>query len=139
MSHYKSNLRDIEFNLFEVNRIHEYGHGVSIRLSGGPSNAGCLSLAQSAGMGEGWGDWWALALTDKASRSATDRRPTQPLLYAFHSAFGERRMRLIRSRGLELGDGRASTTTTASSTRGTATRRSTTSVTKRRASTSPHR
>jgi len=54
--------------------IHEYGHGVSIRLSGGPSNAGCLSLAQSAGMGEGWGDWWALALTDKASRSATDRR-----------------------------------------------------------------
>ncbi len=27
MSHYKSNLRDIEFNLFEVNRIHEYTHG----------------------------------------------------------------------------------------------------------------
>lgn len=25
MSHYKSNLRDIEFNLFEVSRIHEYG------------------------------------------------------------------------------------------------------------------
>ncbi len=35
---------------------HEYGHGVSIRLTGGPSNVGCLSLAQSAGMGEGWGD-----------------------------------------------------------------------------------
>ncbi|MGD2101832.1 MAG: acyl-CoA dehydrogenase N-terminal domain-containing protein, partial [Acidimicrobiia bacterium] len=24
MSHYKSNLRDIEFNLFEFSRIHEY-------------------------------------------------------------------------------------------------------------------
>jgi hypothetical protein len=24
MSHYKSNLRDIEFNLFEVNRIQDY-------------------------------------------------------------------------------------------------------------------
>ncbi len=27
MSHYKSNLRDIEFNLFEVNRIQDHGHG----------------------------------------------------------------------------------------------------------------
>jgi hypothetical protein len=27
MSHYKSNLRDIEFNLFEVNRIQEYWAG----------------------------------------------------------------------------------------------------------------
>ena len=26
MSHYKSNLRDIEFNLFEVNRIQDHGH-----------------------------------------------------------------------------------------------------------------
>ena len=24
MSHYKSNLRDLEFNLFEVNRIQDY-------------------------------------------------------------------------------------------------------------------
>ncbi len=28
MGHYRSNLRDIEFNLFEVNRIHEHGHPV---------------------------------------------------------------------------------------------------------------
>jgi len=54
--------------------IHEYGHGVSIRLSGGPSNAGCLGLAQSAGMGEGWGDFWALALTAIASDQGTDAR-----------------------------------------------------------------
>jgi extracellular elastinolytic metalloproteinase len=43
--------------------IHEYGHGVSSRLTGGPSNVGCLFGAQSGGMGEGWSDWWALALT----------------------------------------------------------------------------
>ena len=30
---------------------HEYGHGVSIRLTGGPSNVGCLSLAQSRSNG----------------------------------------------------------------------------------------
>ena len=53
---------------------HEYGHGVSIRLTGGPSNVSCLSLAQSAGMGEGWSDWWALALTALATDAAEDPR-----------------------------------------------------------------
>jgi extracellular elastinolytic metalloproteinase len=54
---------------------HEYGHGVSIRLSGGPSNAGCLSSAQSAGMGEGWSDFWALALTANPDQKGSDPRP----------------------------------------------------------------
>lgn len=40
--------------------IHEYGHGVSNRLTGGPGNSGALSTLQSGGMGEGWSDWWAL-------------------------------------------------------------------------------
>ena len=53
---------------------HEYGHGVSIRLSGGPSNVGCLSLAQPRGMGEGWGDWWGLALTALATDQGPDAR-----------------------------------------------------------------
>ena len=43
--------------------VHEYGHGVSNRLTGGPSNAGCLSTVESAGMGEGWSDFLTLALT----------------------------------------------------------------------------
>jgi cysteine-rich repeat protein len=54
---------------------HEYGHGVSIRLSGGASDAGCLADDQSAGMGEGWSDWWALVLTTTAEHRATDPRP----------------------------------------------------------------
>lgn len=49
--------------------IHEYGHGVSERLTGGPANTTALSALQSAGMSEGWSDWWALMLTQTASDS----------------------------------------------------------------------
>ncbi|HKX27020.1 MAG TPA: M36 family metallopeptidase [Blastocatellia bacterium] len=37
--------------------VHEYGHGVSNRLVGGPSNIGCLQGTQSEAMGEGWSDY----------------------------------------------------------------------------------
>ncbi len=40
---------------------HEYGHGISIRLTGGPSNVGCLDNAEQ--MGEGWSDYFGLMLT----------------------------------------------------------------------------
>jgi extracellular elastinolytic metalloproteinase len=39
--------------------FHEYLHGVSIRLTGGPSNVGCLPSGESGGMGEGYGDFFA--------------------------------------------------------------------------------
>jgi hypothetical protein len=55
--------------------IHEYGHGVSNRLVGGPSNVGCLDLSQSSGMGEGWSDFLALALTHKPGDTRTTVRP----------------------------------------------------------------
>jgi extracellular elastinolytic metalloproteinase len=42
--------------------IHEYTHGLSNRLTGGPANAGCLNLLESGGMGEGWGDFFATAI-----------------------------------------------------------------------------
>jgi autotransporter-associated beta strand protein len=45
--------------------LHEYGHGVSNRLTGGPSNSGALNATQSGGMGEGWSDWWAITVTQK--------------------------------------------------------------------------
>ena len=54
--------------------IHEYGHGVSNRLTGGKSNSDCLTAIHSGGMGEGWGDWWALALTALPGESGTDPR-----------------------------------------------------------------
>lgn len=47
--------------------VHEYGHGVSNRLTGGPANANALNALQSAGMGEGWSDWLGILMTAKAS------------------------------------------------------------------------
>jgi len=44
---------------------HEFGHGVSNRLTGGPGNVGCLNNAEQ--MGEGWSDFYGLVLTAKAS------------------------------------------------------------------------
>ncbi|MGB1312004.1 MAG: T9SS-dependent M36 family metallopeptidase [Bizionia paragorgiae] len=44
---------------------HEYGHGISSRLTGGSFNANCLNNREQ--MGEGWSDWFALMLTMKAS------------------------------------------------------------------------
>lgn len=50
---------------------HEYGHGISNRLTGGAGQVGCLSNMEQ--MGEGWSDWWTLTLTS----DSTDR-PTTP-------------------------------------------------------------
>ena len=51
---------------------HEYGHGLSIRLSGGASNSNCLQNAEQAG--EGWSDWLALMTTMKNGDQGTDAR-----------------------------------------------------------------
>ncbi|THC87627.1 hypothetical protein EYZ11_012928 [Aspergillus tanneri] len=47
--------------------IHEYTHGLSNRLTGGPANAGCLNALESGGMGEGWGDFMATAIRLKSA------------------------------------------------------------------------
>ena len=39
---------------------HEFGHGITIRLTGGPANSSCLQNTDQAG--EGWSDWFALML-----------------------------------------------------------------------------
>lgn len=51
---------------------HEYGHGVSNRLTGGPSNTSCLAGSQQAG--EGWSDYLALWFTAKVGDQASDPR-----------------------------------------------------------------
>lgn len=51
---------------------HEYGHGISNRLTGGPANSGCLGGAEQAG--EGWSDFWALVLSAVPSDTATQSR-----------------------------------------------------------------
>ena len=52
--------------------IHEYGHGVSNRLTGGPAAAGCLGNSEQ--MGEGWSDYLGLILTMQSGDVATDAR-----------------------------------------------------------------
>ena len=43
---------------------HEYGHGVSNRLTGGPSNVTCLRTSEvQEQMGEGWSDYFGVSLT----------------------------------------------------------------------------
>eukprot|EP01129_Flabellula_baltica_P008321 TRINITY_DN3297_c0_g1_i2.p1 TRINITY_DN3297_c0_g1~~TRINITY_DN3297_c0_g1_i2.p1 ORF type:complete len:1078 (+),score=214.47 TRINITY_DN3297_c0_g1_i2:1285-4518(+) len=43
--------------------FHEYAHGISGRLIGGPSNAYCVGFNQETGS-EGWSDFYALALLE---------------------------------------------------------------------------
>ncbi|MGV6828342.1 MAG: T9SS-dependent M36 family metallopeptidase [Flavobacteriales bacterium] len=51
---------------------HEYGHGISNRLTGGPINTNCLFNGEQ--MGEGWSDWFGLVLTMKTGDQPEDRR-----------------------------------------------------------------
>ncbi|HSH04524.1 MAG TPA: M36 family metallopeptidase [Anaerolineae bacterium] len=54
---------------------HEYWHGISIRLTGGPSNSGCLSsLSYREQGGEGWSDYGGLSMTIEAGDTSLDAR-----------------------------------------------------------------
>ncbi|KAI9218617.1 Fungalysin metallopeptidase-domain-containing protein [Blastocladiella britannica] len=55
--------------------IHEYGHGVSNRLTGGPANSNCLTTTLAGGMGEGWSDVLGLVLDAKTSDTRSTSRP----------------------------------------------------------------
>jgi len=50
---------------------HEYTHGISNRLTGGPANADCLDSMESGGMGEGWSDFMAISLQMKSADTRT--------------------------------------------------------------------
>ncbi len=64
--------------------LHEYGHGVSLRLTGGP-NVNCLTGEEQ--MGEGWSDFFAMAmLMDTKSDN-----PEKARGMATYSSFGNGR------------------------------------------------
>ncbi|KAJ8325403.1 hypothetical protein O5D80_006339 [Batrachochytrium dendrobatidis] len=50
--------------------LHEYGHGISTRLTGGPAAVECLFKGEAGGMGEGWSDIFATIITAKESHKA---------------------------------------------------------------------
>ncbi|KAF1844891.1 extracellular metallo proteinase 1 [Cucurbitaria berberidis CBS 394.84] len=65
--------RDSSFEAGVV--IHEYTHGVSTRLTGGPANSNCLNALESGGMGEGWGDFMATAIRLKPADTRAKNYP----------------------------------------------------------------
>ena len=54
---------------------HEYTHGISVRLTGGPSNSSCLNNAEQPG--EGWSDFVATVVTAKTGETADDATATR--------------------------------------------------------------
>lgn len=63
--------RDCSFEAGVV--IHEYTHGLSNRLTGGPANSNCLNILEAGGMGEGWSDFYATAIRlKKGDTRSTD-------------------------------------------------------------------
>jgi hypothetical protein len=57
---YSAQVRDGDLDAGVI--AHEYGHGISNRLVGGPSTVNCLR-AHDERQGEGWSDWWSYAMT----------------------------------------------------------------------------
>jgi hypothetical protein len=54
---------------------HEFGHGISNRLTGGPGNSSCLDNTEgSQVMGEGWSDFFALWITTRPGDSGSTSR-----------------------------------------------------------------
>ncbi|KAJ4319003.1 hypothetical protein N0V94_004140 [Neodidymelliopsis sp. IMI 364377] len=71
--------RDCTFEAGVV--IHEYTHGLSNRLTGGPANSNCLNALEAGGMGEGWGDFMATAIRLKPADTRTKNYPMGAWVY----------------------------------------------------------
>jgi len=54
---------------------HEYTHGISNRLTGGPASASCLQNAEQ--MGEGWSDYYALMVTTNWATATVSDGPNK--------------------------------------------------------------
>ncbi|CUS09291.1 unnamed protein product [Tuber aestivum] len=67
--------------------IHEYTHGLSSRLTGGPAQPTCLNTVESRGMSEGWSDFYATAIRIKPK----DNRDTSYGLADWADGVGIRR------------------------------------------------
>lgn len=69
---------DIDGDLDNGIVTHEYGHGISNRLTGGPANSSCLNNREQGG--EGWSDYVALMMTTNwATAALTDGVKPRPV------------------------------------------------------------
>ncbi|KAG4438422.1 hypothetical protein IFR05_006075 [Cadophora sp. M221] len=71
--------RDCSFDAGVV--IHEYTHGLSNRLTGGPANTACLTTTEAGGMGEGWSDFMAIAIHVKTADTRAKNYPMGDWIY----------------------------------------------------------
>ena len=62
--------RDASFDNGVV--AHEFAHGISTRLTGGPAQSGCLNNDEQ--MGEGWSDFFTLIMTARPEEAGTTPR-----------------------------------------------------------------
>jgi extracellular elastinolytic metalloproteinase len=76
---YSTPERDCAFDAGVI--IHEYTHGLSNRLTGGPANVACLNVLEAGGMGEGWGDFMAIAIHVKTTDTRTTDYPLGDWIY----------------------------------------------------------
>ncbi|MBK8929290.1 MAG: M36 family metallopeptidase [Chitinophagaceae bacterium] len=56
--------------------LHEFTHGISNRLTGGPALSGCLQNTEQ--MGEGWGDYFCIMATQDWANSTLNDGATKP-------------------------------------------------------------
>lgn len=70
MQMYVCNTRDGDLDNHVI--AHEYAHGISIRITGGPAQVGCLQNPEQ--MGEGWSDFYGLMLTMKTGDIGANSR-----------------------------------------------------------------
>ncbi|NQX78269.1 M36 family metallopeptidase [Gilvibacter sp.] len=77
MQMYTCGSRDGDYDNLVI--IHEYGHGISNRLTGGPGAAGCLGNSEQ--MGEGWSDWYGLVMTMEPGDAGVDPRGVGTYLF----------------------------------------------------------
>jgi fungalysin metallopeptidase (M36)/fungalysin/thermolysin propeptide len=59
--------------------VHEYAHGISNRLVGGPGDTDCLRNDEQ--MGEGWSDWYGMMLTMQPGHVNTTNRDIATYLF----------------------------------------------------------
>lgn len=75
--------RDSDFDAGVI--AHEYGHGISNRLTGGRTTTSCLGNAEQ--MGEGWSDWHGMVLTTSPYDTASTVRGVGTYV-VFQDAYG---------------------------------------------------
>lgn len=73
--------------------LHEFGHGVTNRLTGGAANSNALNAIQSGSMGEGWSDFFALWFLQRPTDVPGTSHPQGPFMGGPNALFPDKGIR----------------------------------------------